>query len=67
MNKKQTKLRELSLNEITEQLDSEELQLQKLKLSHVISPIENPCKLKECRKSIARLKTEIRRRELENK
>jgi large subunit ribosomal protein L29 len=38
-----------------------------MKLSHSISPLENPQTIKEQRRTIARLKTELRRRELEAK
>jgi len=35
-----------------------------MKLHHAVSPIENPQKIKETRKGIARILTELRRREL---
>ena len=38
--------------------------LQQLKLTHAISPLENPSQLKLMRKDIARMKTELRQREL---
>ena len=61
---KQQVVRELSTPELKERLVEEQLQLNKLTLNHAISPIENPNKIKEQRKTIARLKTEIRNREL---
>ena len=39
-------------------------QLAKLKMHHAVSAIENPNRIKEYRKTIARLKTELRAREL---
>jgi large subunit ribosomal protein L29 len=39
-----------------------------MKLNHAVTPLDNPIKLKEARKNIARLKTEMRKRQLtENK
>jgi large subunit ribosomal protein L29 len=61
---KQRVVTELSTPELKERLVEEQLQLNKLTLNHAISPIENPNKIKEQRKTIARLKTEIRKREL---
>ncbi|MBO4282637.1 MAG: 50S ribosomal protein L29 [Bacteroidales bacterium] len=61
---KQVVISELSVKELYERLDSEQMQLTKLKLHHAVSPIENPNLIKEYRRTIARLKTEIRKREL---
>jgi large subunit ribosomal protein L29 len=61
---KQRVVAELSTPELKERLAEEQLQLNKLTLNHAISPIENPNKIKEQRKTIARLKTEIRKREI---
>jgi large subunit ribosomal protein L29 len=57
-------IRELTTGEIHERLDEEKRQLVKLKLNHAVSPLENPNKIKAYRKTIARLNTELRRREL---
>lgn len=61
---KQAVVSELSTKELLERLDEEKNQLVKLKLHHAVSSIENPNRIKEYRKTIARLKTEIRNREL---
>ena len=58
-------LKELSTADIKEKLDVERDLLRKMKLNHAVSPIENPNKIKESRKTIARCLTELRRRELE--
>lgn len=58
-------IRELTTGEIIERLDEENKQLTKLKLNHAVSPLENPNKIKAYRKTIARLRTELRRRVLE--
>ncbi len=56
---------ELSTPELQERLEQETMQLQKLKLNHAVSPIENPNKIREFKRTIARLKTELRRRAIE--
>jgi len=61
---KQQVVAELSTPELKERLVEEQLQLSKLTLNHAITPIENPNKITEQRKTIARLKTELRKREL---
>ncbi len=58
-------IRELSTAELKERLEDESKQLVKLKINHAVSPLENPNKLKAYRKIIARIKTELRKRELE--
>jgi large subunit ribosomal protein L29 len=65
--KKKEIIKDLSKEDLIEKLESEKLQLNKMKLHHAVSPIENPQKIKEYRKSIARINTELRRRELETK
>mgnify|MGYP006277475127 FL=1 len=60
-------IRELSTAELIERLEDETKQLVKLKLNHAVSPIENPNKIKVYRKTIARIKTELRKRDLEEK
>jgi large subunit ribosomal protein L29 len=57
-------IRELTTGEIIERLDEEKRQLTKLKLNHAVSPLENPNKIGAYRKTIARLNTELKRREL---
>jgi large subunit ribosomal protein L29 len=65
---KQKVINELTTPEIREKLDTEKDQLVKMRLNHAISPLENPQKIKEQRRTIARLHTELRKRELnENK
>jgi len=55
---------ELSTADLIERLEDESKQLIRLKLNHAVSPLENPNKIKVYRKTIARIKTELRKREL---
>ncbi len=57
-------INELQTSELKERLDAEESNYQQLKLNHSISPIENPSRIKETRRTIARIKTVLRQREL---
>jgi large subunit ribosomal protein L29 len=64
---KSSEIRELSNQELLERIDNEKTSLVRMKLNHAISPLENPQKIKESRKTIARLITEKRRREMNDK
>ena len=61
---KNSELRGLSIDELASKLAVEKENYQKLKFSHAITPIENPLKIREARKLIARIQTEIRAKEL---
>jgi large subunit ribosomal protein L29 len=60
---KSSEIRELSNQELLERIDNEKTALVRMKLNHAISPLENPQKIKESRKTVARLMTEMRKRE----
>ena len=57
-------IKEFSDMELEEMLDVEKLSLSQLVISHSITPLDNPSILKEKRKDIARINTEIRVREI---
>ncbi|MCI6518043.1 MAG: 50S ribosomal protein L29 [Prevotellaceae bacterium] len=57
-------INELQTSELQERLDVEEANFHQLKLNHSISPVENPSRIKETRRTIARIKTVLRQREL---
>ena len=60
-------IRELSIQELLERVDAEVAAYAQKRINHSISPMENPSQLKQQRKLIARMKTELRQRELNNK
>ncbi|NBC08303.1 MAG: 50S ribosomal protein L29 [Bacteroidetes bacterium] len=62
--KKFLELQDYSDTDLHSELESTEAQYQKLKFDHAIRGLDNPLVLREVRRDIARLKTEIRRREL---
>ncbi|MBO7586698.1 MAG: 50S ribosomal protein L29 [Bacteroidales bacterium] len=64
---KQTVINELTTAEVKERLVVEQENLIKMRLNHAISPLENPQSIKDQRRTIARLHTELRKRELNDK
>ena len=63
---KTSEINELTDKEILERIQAEQENLVRLKLNHAVSPLDNPMKIKESRKDIARLKTILHSRELNN-
>ncbi|KAA9338660.1 50S ribosomal protein L29 [Hymenobacter busanensis] len=62
---KNAEVRALSLEELKEQIKKEQTNGQTLRFAHAISPLENPTRIKYGRRNIARLLTELKRREQE--
>ena len=56
---KDTSLTEMPINELNDLLVSEKDRLNKLRMSHAVSPLENPLSIKYSRKKIARIMTEL--------
>ena len=63
---KYMKLQEFSDADLQSELEGTEAAYQKMKFDHALKGLDNPLLLREARRDIARLKTEIRRRELNN-
>ena len=61
---KAVEIKELTIQELRDRLVSEQEMLTKLKLNHSVSPLDNPLKIRYARKDIARLKTELRKRDI---
>ena len=55
-------IKQMNNKELHANLREERKQLAKLKFNHAVSPIENPRKIRESRKIVARLMTEINAR-----
>ncbi len=60
---KNSELNTLSVEELNQRLLSEREILQKQKFAHAISPIENPMKIQETRRTIARILTLLNTKE----
>jgi large subunit ribosomal protein L29 len=56
---KNSDIKALSVDELKEKIVSEVEALRKVKFAHQVSALENPMKIKETKKLIARLKTEL--------
>lgn len=56
---KQKDIEALSLQELKEKIQDEKSNLEKMRVNHKISPVENPMKIRESRKLVARLSTEL--------
>ncbi|MBR3950933.1 MAG: 50S ribosomal protein L29 [Bacteroidaceae bacterium] len=65
MNK--AEIKELSTKELNERLEAAVVALNQLEINHSVSPLDNPAKITQDRRMIARMKTELRSRELNNK
>ena len=64
---KQIDIKDLSVDDLTEKYAEQKDVLAKIKLSHAVSPLENPMQIKQTRRTVARLITELRKRELQAK
>ncbi|MEE4286771.1 MAG: 50S ribosomal protein L29 [Mariniphaga sp.] len=61
---KTSEIKELTTKEIVEKIQVEKENLVRLRLNHAVSPLDNPMKIKDSKKNIARLKTVLHQREL---
>ncbi|MEN9331270.1 MAG: 50S ribosomal protein L29 [Bacteroidota bacterium] len=59
---KQSIVKDLTTDEVRMKIKEERAGYVKMKMAHAVSPIENPMKLRDARKVIARLETELRNR-----
>lgn len=62
--KKYLELQDFSNEELLAELEGAEAEFHKMRFDHNVKGLDNPMELKEMRKDVARLKTEVRRREL---
>ena len=60
---KQQEITKLSVEDVKKRITDLSEQLLKMKLSHKVAPMENPIQIRRVRRSIARLNTELTKRE----
>ena len=60
-------IKELSTKELLERVEAEITAYDLKKINHTITPVDNPAQIKQERRTIARMKSELRYRELNNK
>lgn len=61
---KNSEIRALSIDELKSKLVVEKESYKKLKFAHAVTPIENPLKIRDARRIIARIQTELKSKEL---
>ena len=61
---KTSEIKDLTTEEIKEKIETEKAALTKMKMNHAVSPLENPMLIRTTRRNIARLMTELRKRDL---
>lgn len=54
----------LSEEDLKARIQEDELRLKKLEFAHAISPLENPMSIRGLRREVARLKTELKKKQL---
>ncbi len=64
---KNSEIIQMTTAELREKVDTEKVALNKLTMNHTITPMENPMQIRAARKTIARMMTELRKRELTEK
>lgn len=62
---KQSEIKELSVAELQERLKELKKNHSDLKVAHAISPLDNPIQLRSVRRTVARVATELTKRELQ--
>ena len=62
---KNSDIRALTVAELKEKIISEKEAMRKIQFAHKISAIENPMRINQTRKLIARLNTELKAKELQ--
>lgn len=64
---KQPEIEKLSLEDIIDKLQEFKKKLNELKMSHTVSPLENPIQIRDMRRTISRLSTALYLNQKSNK
>ncbi|MCA6439000.1 MAG: 50S ribosomal protein L29 [Sediminibacterium sp.] len=57
-------LKDLTVTDLQAKIQEDQLRLKKLEFAHTISPLENPMSIRGLRRDIARLQTELKKKEM---
>jgi large subunit ribosomal protein L29 len=57
-------LSEIASDDLKARISEDEVRIKKLGFAHAITPLENPMAIRAMRKDLARMKTELKKREL---
>tara|TARA_B100001996_G_scaffold262084_1_gene204258 strand:+ start:2298 stop:2501 length:204 start_codon:yes stop_codon:yes gene_type:complete len=63
---KQSEIKKFSIEELKEKLLDNKKKLSELRMTHIVTPLENPLQLRYLKRDIARILTAISERELES-
>ncbi|MGX1023844.1 50S ribosomal protein L29 [Flavobacterium sp. CS20] len=61
---KQSEIIKLSDADLVEALETTKQKISELKMAHTLTPLENPMQIRTLRRSVARMNTEISKRNL---
>ncbi len=64
---KKEEIKEMTTADLKERLAEMEKDYRQMKINHSVSPLDNPAQITHDRRMIARVKTELRWREINNK
>ena len=57
-------LQDMNVQDLQAKIQEDQLRLKKLEFAHAISPLENPMNIRALRRDIARIKTQLKKKEL---
>jgi large subunit ribosomal protein L29 len=57
-------LKEVTLEDLEARIEDNEMRIRKMSFAHTITPLENPMSIRALRRDVARMKTELNKREL---
>jgi large subunit ribosomal protein L29 len=57
-------IKDLNVADLKSKIQEDQLRLKKLEFAHAISPLENPMNIRGLRRDVARLQTELKKKEL---
>lgn len=62
---KQAEIKELSTADLQEKLNEMKKSYTDLQMAHAVTPLENPIQLRSVRRAVARIATELTKREIQ--
>jgi len=57
-------LQDMNVQDLQAKIQEDQLRLKKLEFAHAISPLENPMNIRALRRDIARIKTQLKKKEM---
>ena len=57
-------IKDLNVADLKVKITEDQLRLKKLEFAHAISPLENPMNIRGLRRDVARLQTELKKKEM---